>query len=249
QAADVVATQSGTQDCVPFEQEPCQALEASVCLPFVRENRNRPTLLSGGDGFVVPIRALYEPHPDRCATLQSPVVERLEIGLTLLQIGLDGNADVLPIPKGVFQEDVAEDLQGEVFVSELLHIKVDKRPDVPCSLQDWPEPGADGSAGAQRIHWIELTIERRELDRDVGTGQGAKVISINEIDRRPAPHLLADASNEVEIFRLVALGFGFGNRCLAEEIDRESQRATAQGGDRFENFGQVGTGDETSSKA
>ena len=61
---------------------------------------------------------------------------------------------------------------------------------------------------------------------------------------RPGVDLPAQALDQVEVFRLVALGLGLGDGRLAEQIDGEGQRPPAQAGDGRERLVQVRAGDE-----
>src|SRR5205807_1342403 len=62
QAANVVTSQGWPQYVMVLQEKARQLFEVSVALPFLGEDRHRPTLLGGHHGFIIPVRPLAAPH-------------------------------------------------------------------------------------------------------------------------------------------------------------------------------------------
>ena len=156
-AADVVAAEGRPEPGVIPHQEGRAAFEVVVRLPLLSKYWYRPAILRGDHGFVIPVRPLHEADPDRALPFVSrPIQQLLQISRSVLQIGLDGDADVGPVAELWLGEDLAEDAQGRVFEGELLHVEIHERPVFPGQRQDRTQATADDLRCSFRVDWVEL---------------------------------------------------------------------------------------------
>ena len=105
----------------------------------MREDRQRPALLSGEHRLVVPVGALDQADRDRRAAAAGPVDERAQVAFGVAQVGLDDDAGVGEVAELVFVEQLREDGVGQVAVAELLEVEVEEDAAVAGLAEDRPQ--------------------------------------------------------------------------------------------------------------
>ena len=113
------------------------ALIAGVGFPLARPNRHLFVAANRRRGFRVPVGTLHQADAKAGPPLFSPLEKICKITLSVLEVGLHGNAHVRPISHALFEQQSLEELHGQVTVLVGFHVDVDERPRPPCVLQQW----------------------------------------------------------------------------------------------------------------
>jgi len=87
------------------------ALEGGIGFGLDRIDRNLPAVLFGDDRFIVPVGALDETHRNRQILAPGPGEQGLQIRIGLLQVGLEGDAEVGIVAELLTGPQAAVDLE------------------------------------------------------------------------------------------------------------------------------------------
>ena len=222
------------------DEGPGHPFEAGVRVGLPAPHRDGPSHLLGVDRLVVPVGALDQSHRDLSAGSLRPLDDPGGVVVAGTQIGLHresgGEVDLLAASH--------EEFEGQVLERELLHVEVDQDALLLRLQEQWPQgfdQAVDRSFGVDRIR---LGVERADLDRDVGAGDHAEMVSLQSLVHRPRVDRIREVRDEIHVLRPVGLGLLVGDARLAEEIDAEREAPLPELPKHRERIRGVGAGDE-----
>ena len=218
----VVAPQRRPQVLAVAEHEASLPLEVGIRLPLLLPYRDRPAVRLGFDRLVVPVSSLHQSHPDRRSPLGGPVAQLDQIPLRVAQVALHHNAHVGHVPKLRLREDRLEDVQRQVLLLVRLHVDVNERPLPSCNSKQLAEPRPALPQGAGRVDRVELTVESRQLDRQVHPRQQTAIVPVDLRLLRPTANLRRNRLEQFKVGAKVLLGFRFARDRLAKDVEREA---------------------------
>ncbi len=91
---------------------------------------------------------------------------------------------------------------------------------------------------------IELTVERRELDRHVDPRQRAALVAVDAAYFGPGVDSRSNPFNQIDVCLQVAFGFNFANHRLAEDVERKGPLLRSLSLGSVEHLGRIRAGDE-----
>ena len=138
-----------------------------------------PALLARQHCLVVPVGALDEAHAERRAALLGEGQQPLGVFDRALQVRLHHHSEVrVALELGV-ERQLLEEVVGDVVVGPLLEVDVERDVLLLGAQGERQHALLERVDGALPIDRIDLAEHRRDLEADVGTRDGAQVISVD----------------------------------------------------------------------
>src|SRR5689334_7493851 len=119
-----MGSKSGFDHILVLQEFERQPLEIGVGFGLEFEYRDRPVPLMGEGGFVIPISALNQTHPNAPFLLPSPFDQADQIRFAVLQVGLECDTAGGTVSKGRLLEHRPENSQGQVLQLVTLHVEI-----------------------------------------------------------------------------------------------------------------------------
>jgi hypothetical protein len=170
--------------------------------------------LARNDRLLVPVGSLHQPDGDRRTPLNRQLPQPFDVVRGISQVCLDHDPHVRRAAEFWPHHRAGEDLVNQVLVAVLLHVDVHEGAVLARQPEDRKQTrfyvGDDGPGSCR----FKPGGEGRKLDRDVDLpGVRASV--------PPRPRLCSNAQ-DIQVAFQVRIRFRVRERCLAEEVHRES---------------------------
>ncbi len=241
--ADVVRAAGEVHPFVVFQQQARLALEGGVGGRLFGVNGNRPAVLAGADRLVIPVGALDQAHADRQTMLAGPGDELRDVFVRVLEIGLQGDAQMGVV--GILATQAAVEIEGEVLALPRLHVEAQVAADGDDLVADAAQPlenPLQGLFGGLRPH---LRVEGARFDRHLqGRGMPPVETAVAVAQCRPLVPVALKFVEQVEIGGGVLVCFPLVDGRLAEDVEHEAESLAAQLRHRLQRLAGILPGDE-----
>src|SRR5256714_2622887 len=217
-AADIVRPEGGGNDRFIFQQHTREGFEIHVALRLLKIDRTIPSVLLRFNCFVIPVRALHQPHRETRAPCTTPFDQIAEIGFGVAQIRLNNDPGVGPVLEFSFAESCLEQLERNIFMRVAFHIEIDEGAEFAGAAQNWSQLRREMRNGVSRIGRIYLRIERRDFHGEI---YKRKKLGIFSARIGPASRFAREALQQIEATHRIFIGLFFTEDSLAQKIDSE----------------------------